>query len=56
MPPLVPRGRPWDGISCSLKDEDMFNERTLIEGGVDDGLCGDCLSTATALVGGDEDT
>ena len=54
MPPLVATFGPWDGVSGPLQDQDMLDERTLLQRSVGNGLGSNGLSTTATLVGCDE--
>ena len=56
MPPLVSTFSPGDLVSGSLQDEAVLDERTFVEGSVDDGLGCDRFSSSLSLVGGDDDS
>lgn len=55
MPPFIPALGPRDCVASPFQNEDVFDEGTLFEGGVNDGFCGDGLSTTAALIAGDDD-
>lgn len=55
VPPLVAALRPRDVFPSPLQNQDMLNERAVLERSVDDRLGGDSLAAALALVGGDHD-
>lgn len=55
MPPGVSTLGPVDLSSSSLENEDVLDERALLESGVDDALGSDALSSSSTLaVGGDK--
>jgi hypothetical protein len=56
MPPDVPSGSNGDVIAGALEKEDVLDARTVLHGGVNDGLGGDGLATPTALVSCDHET
>jgi len=49
VPPSVSTLGPVDLSSSSLEDEDVLDERTLLESGIDDGLGSDALSSSSTL-------
>ena len=56
VPPLVTTLCPGDGVSGPLEDENVLDDGAALEGGIDDGLGGDSLSTSSAFIGGDQNT
>ena len=56
LPPLVTTLCPGDGVSGPLEDENVLHDGTALEGGTDDGLGGDSLSTSSAFIGDDQNT
>ena len=49
VPPSISTLSPVDLSSGSLEDEDVLDERALLESGVDDGLGSDALSSSSSL-------
>lgn len=56
VPPSVSTLSPVDLSSSSLENEDVLDERALLESGVDDALGSDALSSSSTLIGGDHDS
>lgn len=50
MPPFVSSVCPSDGLSSAFENKDMFYFGALLKRGVDNSLCGNCLSTAPTFV------
>jgi hypothetical protein len=55
VPPEVTAGGHGDLVAGAAEDENLLDERALLEGGVDNGLGGDRLATTATLVRGEED-
>jgi hypothetical protein len=53
IPPHVSTRSKGNFVSGALEKKDMLDDRTVLQGGIDDGLGGDGLATSTALVCGD---
>jgi hypothetical protein len=56
VPPFVTTRGPRDFITRPSQDEDVFDERTLLEGSINDGLSSNRFATTTTLVTCDEDS
>ena len=54
MPPFVAPLGPGDSAPGPLEDENVLDFGTVLNGGIDNGLGGDGLSTPSALIRGDQ--
>ena len=54
MPPLITTRRPRDLAAGALENEDVLDDRALLNGRICDRLSGDRLTSSAALVGRDE--
>lgn len=55
MPPLVTALSEGDLAAGALEDDNVLDQRAVLESGVDDLLCGDGLAATLALIGRDDD-
>ena len=54
MPPLITTSRPGNLAASALEDEDVLDDRALLNGRIRNRLGGDRLTSSTALIGRDE--
>jgi len=54
VPPFVTSLGPGDSVPGSLEDENVLDPGAVLNGGINNSLGGDGLSTSSALIGGDQ--